>query len=243
MCGRYVLTTPFSVLVALYNLTAGRPNLQPRWNIAPTQAVPVIRRDGEGNAVALLRWGLIPAWVKDPKAGPPLINARAETVASKPSFRDAYRKRRCIVPADGWYEWQREGKAKQPWYYASLGGEPFAFAGLWERWKDAATGESSESCTIITVAANSLAVNVHDRMPAILKPEDMETWLGGSDEAALAACLAPFPSEGMTARMVSSRVNAVRNDDAACLDPPEPAAAAEPPKPAPPPPPKQPSLF
>ncbi len=235
MCGRFVLTVPFSALVDLYNLTAGRPNLQPRWNIAPTQAVAAIRREEAGNAIALLRWGLIPAWVKDPKAGPPLINARAETVAQKPSFRDAFRKRRCIVPADGWYEWQREGKTKQPWYYASLGGEPFAFAGLWERWKDPKSGETVESCAIITVAANALAVNVHDRMPAILRPEDVGAWLEGSDEAALTALLAPFPPEAMTARMVGPHVNAVRNDDPACLDPP----AAE----APPKPPRQPSLF
>lgn len=235
MCGRYVLTAPFSVLVALYNLTGGRPNLQPHWNIAPTQMVPVIRRDKDGRAISLVRWGLIPAWVKDPKAGPPLINARAETVAEKPSFREAFKRRRCIVPADGWYEWARAEKTKQPWYYTSLGGEPFAFAGLWEKWSDPQTGESVESCALITVAANSLAVNVHDRMPAILKPDDVERWLEGTSEDELAACLAPFPSDGMTARMVGTRVNAVRNDDPACLDPPAPEGPPEPPR--------QPSLF
>jgi len=235
MCGRYVLTAPFSVLVALYTITAGRPNLQPRFNIAPTQMVPVIRRDEEGRGIAMLRWGLIPSWVKDPKAGPPLINARAETVAGKASFRAAFGKRRCILPADGWYEWQREGKAKQPWYYTSLGGEPFAFAGLWESRADPKTGETVESCCVITVAANALAVNVHDRMPAILRAEDVETWLEESNEDDLARCLAPFPAEAMTARMVGPRVNAVRNDDPACLDPP----AIE----APPEPPRQPSLF
>lgn len=173
MCGRFTLHMPWAELVKLYRIH-DRPNLTPRYNIAPTQDILAVRLDKDGaQELADLRWGLIPRWSKDEKPGYSTINARAETVASKPAFRDAFRKRRCLIPADGYYEWKKlEDGAKQP-YRITLGPEqPFSFAGLWERWEKG--DKMIESCTIIVTDANKLTRYIHDRMPVILDPADYD---------------------------------------------------------------------
>lgn len=224
MCGRYTQLRSWSELVDLYRIS-GTPtplNLAARHNIAPTQTVPIIRRgpgdDPARRELAMVHWGLIPCWAKDASIATKTINARAETVAEKPAFRAAFRQRRCLIVADGFYEWQTQGGRKQP-YYITLGSdEVFAFAGLWERWGSPA-GESIESCTIIvTVAAASLSA-IHDRMPVILQAGAFDTWLDPHlppDRAK--AMLVPFEG-ALTIHPVSRRVNAVRNDDADCLAP------------------------
>src|SRR5262245_35107324 len=174
MCGRFTLATSRAQLADLFRL-AGGPELPLRYNIAPTQPVPVVRAAGDGRALALARWGLIPRWATDPAIGNRLINARSETVAEKPSFRDAFRKRRCLIPATGFYEWAKTAGGKQPYHFRLLDGRPFAFAGLWERWDRG--GEPVESCTILTTAANAVVRPVHERMPVILPAEAFAAWL------------------------------------------------------------------
>lgn len=167
MCGRFTLRVPAAELVEIFRLLR-RPDVQPRYNIAPTQPVAVVRRIDRGRELSMLRWGLVPSWAKDPKIGARMINARAETVATKPAFRTALRRRRCLVPADGFYEWAKSaGGTKQPHYITRRDGRPFAFAGLWESW-DGPDGSSIESCTIVTTEANDLVGRIHDRMPVIL---------------------------------------------------------------------------
>jgi putative SOS response-associated peptidase YedK len=218
MCGRYSLTTPVDVLRRLFGF-AELPNLAPRYNVAPTQMAPVIRPSGGGGRrLDLLRWGLVPGWARDEKIGSRLINARGETVATLPSFRAAFRSRRCLVPVDGFYEWRREGARKQPYHIALADGGPFAFAGLWERHEGGAA--PLDTFTIVTTAANELLRPLHDRMPVILEPADAETWLGGTPVAA-AALIRPFPAERLVLRAVSPRVNSPRYDDPACLAPAE----------------------
>jgi len=225
MCGRYSLTTPEEALRQLFDCEVPARNLQPRYNIAPTQLAPIVRlaADTDGRELALLRWGLIPAWAKDPAIGNRMINARAETAASKPSFRDAFRRRRCLVLADGFYEWQRDGDAKQPYRICREDGQPFAFAGLWERWQGPAQGGDTviESFTILTTDADERLRPIHHRMPVILSGEHYGAWL---DAAATAmevaqALLAAGTSTGLGAYKVSRHVNSPRNDDAACFAP------------------------
>ena len=217
MCGRYVLTTPGEVLAELFELDE-KPHLAPRWNIAPTQEVAIVRRRDEGRELALARWGLIPSWAKDAAIGNRMINARAETVAEKPAFRDSFRKRRCLMPADGFYEWQKIGARKQPWLLRRKGGAPFAFAALWSRWHDPASGRPVETCALLTTTPNALASRVHDRMPVILPREAFALWLDpGAEPGALGALLAPLPAEQMEAWSVSTRVNDPRHDDASCV--------------------------
>ena len=178
MCGRFLLHAPVEVLQRAFGF-AERPNLQPRYNIAPTQTVAIVRRkdDGGGRELALVRWGLIPSWAKDASIGGRLINARAETVAEKPAFRGAFRRRRALVPADGFYEWRkREGdRPKQPLLIRRRDGQPFALAGLWEHWRGP-EGEV-QTCTIVTTAANVVLAPIHDRMPVILDPASYDRWL------------------------------------------------------------------
>ena len=177
MCGRYFLTTPGEVLADLFE-TGKAPEMAPRYNIAPTQAVPIVRAAAGGaREMALVSWGLVPHWAKERAIGNKLINARGDTLAEKPSFRDAYKKRRCLLPADGYFEWKREGTVKQPYAFRAKDGRPLALAGLWSSWKDPANGETLESCAIVTTSPNELAATVHDRMPVIVAPESFALWL------------------------------------------------------------------
>ena len=223
MCGRFTLISPGEVLAEFFEL-AEVPALTPRYNIAPTQPAPVVRVDREHQARQFdwLHWGLVPSWAKDPSIGARMINARAETVADKPAFRSALRYRRCLVVADGFYEWQKvEGqKRKQPHYIRMEGGQPFAFAGLWEHW-EGADGSVLESCVIITTDPNELMQKLHNRMPVILRPEDFGRWLDptiqGGDR--VQALLAPCPPDEMKAFPVSTVVNNPSNDAPACVEP------------------------
>lgn len=229
MCGRFVLTTPAQAIAAEFAAEAGGLVLRPRWNIAPMTDVVVVRADDDGRRrLAMLRWGLIPFWAKDPSIASRLINARSESAAEKPSFREAMKKRRGVVPASGFYEWKREGTRKRPWYFHPPSERGLlALAALWETWK-APDGEVVETCCLVTTDANAVLAPVHDRMPALLGGEALERWLDPRehDAAALSALLAPAPPGSLEARPVSSRVNAVRNDDARNIEPEdgEPAA-------------------
>ena len=211
MCGRYSLTTPMEAIAQLFALDS-RANLPARYNIAPTQDVPVVRVGPEGaHELIQVRWGLVPAWAKDIKIGARMINARAETVATR--FKATFEQRRCLVVADGFYEWlKRPDGAKQPYHITLADKAVFAFAGLWERWRTP-EGDPLLSCSIITTTPNERVAPIHDRMPVILAPADHGAWLAAPD----AALLRPFPADAMTATAVSSRVNNVDNDDAACL--------------------------
>jgi putative SOS response-associated peptidase YedK len=223
MCGRYSQLRSWSDLVRLYKLTADQTplNLPPRYNIAPTQDVPVVRftQEGGGRELVLLRWGLVPSWAKDVAGGYKMINARAETIAEKPAFRHAFQQRRCLVVADGFYEWAKTPTGrKQPYFITVAGDQLFAFAGLWESWNSPG-GERIQSCTIAVTQANDMLRPIHDRMPAILDGDHFDSWLDTKAPLAEAkALLRPYPG-AMTLFPVSSRVNAVRNDDPDCLAP------------------------
>ena len=221
MCGRYSITTPVEAMQRVFRFAGLLPNLPPRYNVAPTQQVPIVRRagnDGERELVQV-RWGLIPFWAKDASIGYKLINARAEGIAEKPSFREALKRgRRCLIAADGFYEWQKTGGAKQPWRITLKDGEPFAFAGLWERWEKAPDGVPVESCTIITTSANQLVRPLHDRMPVILAPDDYPAWLGEDAVREVAELLRPYPSEAMHAYRISTAVNNVKNEGPECVE-------------------------
>ncbi len=213
MCGRFTLTVDPAELQDLFSLSEPAPAaLTRRYNIAPTQPVAVIPNQ-EPRKLELFQWGLIPAWAKDPKIGNSLINARAETVAEKPAFRAAFRRRRCLVLADGFYEWKKTGKAKTPMYIQMKDGAPFAFAGLWEVWS-APDGSTLRTCTLITTTANELVQGIHDRMPVILPPEAFGIWLTPGELAASEgfALLKPFAADAMTARPVSTLVNDPRRE-------------------------------
>jgi putative SOS response-associated peptidase YedK len=212
MCGRFARTFPAAALARLLGLD-GAPELPPRYNVAPTQPVATARLGPQGGReLALLRWGLVPAWSADPRKG--FINARAETAAAKPAFRSAFKQRRCLVPADAFFEWQAEGGRKQPYLFRRRDGAPFAFAGLWERWQGRG-GEALETCCILTTGANEVVAPVHDRMPVILRPEDFGPWL----ESGPPSLLAPYPAELMVGYPVSPLVNSPRHDGPECLRP------------------------
>jgi putative SOS response-associated peptidase YedK len=220
MCGRFALKLSPATLKALFVLDQA-PDYSPRYNIAPSTPIVAIRMvDGQRRA-DLLRWGLIPHWAKDEKIGYSTINARAETVAVKPAFREAFRRRRCLIPADGFYEWQAQPgtKAKQPYLISRADGAPLAFAGLWERWHPP-QGLLVESCSIIVTAANALVQPIHDRMPVLLDPGDFKTWLDpdNHDPHALTGLLRAYPAERMQAVPVGMRVNNPRNDDAELIE-------------------------
>jgi putative SOS response-associated peptidase YedK len=221
MCGRYRLSRR-KQLIAEYFATADEVDWEPRYNLAPSQDVGIIRQDPvkPKRSFSLARWGLIPYWAKNASVGYKMINARSETAASKPAFTDAFRRRRCLLPADGFYEWQRRVKVKQPFHFGMQDDSLFAFAGLWDRWKDS-LGQVVESCSILTTTPNSLLSDVHDRMPVILNPEHYDLWLdpGFRDLDSLANMLKPFDASLMKRYPVSTRVNAVTNDDAECVTP------------------------
>jgi putative SOS response-associated peptidase YedK len=228
MCGRYALIATEEALRGTFGYEGTPRNLRPRWNVAPTQEMPVIRRDPDGSLrLDLFVWGLVPYWAEDPSVGSRMINARGETVAGKPAFRQAYRQRRCLVPADGFYEWEEKGD-KRPILFRAPDGVPFAFAGLWEKWVPKGGGVL-ETFTIVNCAARpgSLMARYHHRTPVILAPGDYDAWLDlESDPQALIRA----PREGfLTATRVSTYVNKVANDDASCFAPaPEEPPAAEP---------------
>ncbi len=213
MCGRFTLKTRAADLVKFFGLSGSLSDLSPRWNVAPTQQVLAIRWGLSGRQPSWLRWGLIPAWAKDMKIGSSLINARADTVSKKPSFRSAFKKRRCLVVADGYYEWQVQGKAKIPFMVTMLDGSPFAFAGLWEQWNGPSSGPI-ETCSTITTDPNELMATVHDRMPVILQPADYDRWLdpANQDINELESLLVPYPSEEMNVEEVSTVINYARNE-------------------------------
>jgi putative SOS response-associated peptidase YedK len=220
MCGRFALRNPPRSIQEHFHLPE-KVDLSPRYNIAPSQAIAVVRHmPGKSYChLNMLRWGLIPYWAKDMKIGYKLINARGETLTQKPSFRSAFRKRRCLIVADGFYEWKHSGKTKQPFYVQLKKGAVFGFAGLWESWKSL-DGNIVESCTIITTSPNELIREIHDRMPVILHAEQYETWLQNSTpELTLQELLMPYPADEMEAYRVSSEVNSPKNDSATCLVP------------------------
>jgi putative SOS response-associated peptidase YedK len=220
MCGRFPLYSDPFTLARRFEADAP-PELSPRYNVAPSQNIPIVRDEGEKRRFALARWGLIPHWAKDMKIGYSTINARAETVASKPAFRNAFRHRRCLIPADGFYEWQviPGSKIKQPWFIVLVDREPMAFAGLWERWRSP-EGEELESCSIIVTNANEIMRPIHDRMPVILAPCDWDAWLepDAKDAGALQGLLKPYSAEGMVAWPVTTKVNSPRNDSVGCME-------------------------
>ena len=221
MCGRLTQSMTWREIHRLYCLSRGARavNVRARYNAAPTQDLAACRLDGHGEReVALLRWGLVPSWAKGLKMGARLINARAETVHEKPSFRAAFRKRRCVVPADGWFEWRRTDSGKQPYFLAAADGAPLSFAGLWERWTGA--GEVVESLTIVTTAASAALRAIHDRQPAVLSAEGVAAWLDPATDAKRLLDIARIPLEGpYEIRPVSTAVNNVHNDKAEILGP------------------------
>ena len=221
MCGRFSLAALPDTLASHFGLTAV-PVLAPRYNIAPSQDIAVVRQGAEGRECSLLHWGLVPAWSKEPKTKYSTINARAETVAERPAYRAAFRHRRCLIPATGFYEWQQRGDAKIPHYIRLQGGGLFAFAGLWEHWQHA--DRSLDSCALIVTAANKLMAPIHARMPVILAPEQYAAWLdpANTDRQQLTSMLVPYPAAAMEAWPVSRRVNNPRNDSADCLEPAAP---------------------
>jgi putative SOS response-associated peptidase YedK len=220
MCGRFTLTVSARVLSDLFDVPEVA-EFEPRYNIAPTQPVLAARsRDGENRELATMRWGLIPHWAKDAKIGARMINARGETVATKPAFRSAVKRRRCLIPSDGFFEWQKVGSRKQPHLIRFADQRAFAFAGLWERWRPS-DGDAIESCTIITASPNELIAEYHDRMPVILPPSAFDEWLSAAPLAdeRLAALLTPHPEDEMEVFPVSTRVNKPVNDDPECIKP------------------------
>ena len=212
MCGRFIQCASGAVLAARFQL-ATPPDLIPRYNIAPSQPIGAVRIAGDGyREWVTLRWGLVPAWTSEPRAAYSTINARAETVAEKPAFRQAFRRRRCLIPADGFYEWRQVGARKQPYCIVPADGAPFALAGLWERWER--DGQVLESCTILVTQANALLAPIHDRMPVILDPADEARWLDPAltDPAALRPLLVPCPPARLRLWPVGTAVNDPRHE-------------------------------
>jgi putative SOS response-associated peptidase YedK len=222
MCGRFALIADTEQVATLFEVddVANIPAAVPRYNIAPTQPVLAVRLNENGRReITFFRWGLIPSWSKDISIGSRLINARAETVTDKPSFRNAFKRRRCLIPADGFFEWQKSNGKKQPMYIHAADGRPFALAGLWEVWQDP-QGSTLQSCTILTTAPNELMSTIHDRMPAIIEQEDFGAWLdpGPNPDDAL-HLLRPYPAAMMAAYPVSTAVNSPSNDTPECIQP------------------------
>jgi putative SOS response-associated peptidase YedK len=221
MCGRYTLSKLEQILRQFPSITELPPDLAPRFNIAPTQPIPVIANN-RPDRLEMFHWGLVPSWAKDVAIGNKMINARGETLAEKPAFRTALKRRRCLVPADGFYEWQNnpDGKTKTPMYVRVDGGLPFAFAGLWDVWHSP-DGSELPSCTIITTSPNSLMSAIHDRMPVIVPPEDYQRWLAKEEQEAgdLMDIIKPFPAERMEVYPVAKTVNSPKNETPSCIAP------------------------
>ena len=220
MCGRFTLTADQDSFEDRFSLTGFDLGWVPSFNIAPTQEVLTVTNDGSENRPELMRWGLVPSWAKDPKIGNRMINARSETLTEKPSFRTAFKRRRCLIPADGFYEWKREGKAKKPMLITANPGGLFAFAGLWETWKQP-DGSWLLTCAIITTSANEFMKSIHDRMPVILPREFEASWLDPEeqDTAMLSELLLPYDSDRMEGYEVSTLVNSPRNNFPEVIEP------------------------
>jgi len=224
MCGRYKLSRRKQIIEEHFDSVSGEEDWSPRYNIAPTQPIPVIRQNPKEpvRELSLMRWGLIPSWAEDASGAARMINARSETAATKPAFRDSMKDRRCLIPADGFYEWVRTGKAKQPFCFEVNQGQLFAFAGLWDRWKDP-SGHWVKSCSILTTTPNAVVSAIHDRMPVILDRVAYDLWLdpGMTNVAAVSELLKPYDARQMRCYPVSTRVNHVVNDDEECSAPVE----------------------
>ena len=220
MCGRFTLTADQDSFEDRFSFTGFDLGWVPSYNIAPTQEVLTVTNDGAENRAELMRWGLVPSWAKDPKIGNRMINARAETLAEKPSFRTAFRRRRCLIVADGFYEWKREGKKKMPMLITAGSDRLFAFAGLWETWKQP-DDSWLLTCAIITTSANDFMTSIHDRMPVILPRESEDLWLDSDeqDSAMLSELLLPYDSNQMEAYEVSTLVNSPRNNSPELIAP------------------------
>ncbi len=224
MCGRFVISKFPEDVARWFGTNGPVPNSRPRYNVAPTDQIAVVRFNPEARERTLdtLRWVLVPYWAKDVKSGATMINAKAETVAEKPAFREAFKSRRCLIPADGFYEWKKlDAKTKQPYAIVMKDRSLFGFAGLWERWKDKASGEVVRSFTIVTTTPNEVCAPVHDRMPVIVDPANYGKWLGEepADPVRLLQMLKPFPAGAVMAFRVDPRAGNVKNDDAALIEP------------------------
>ena len=224
MCGRYRLSRRKQLVDEYFGSISGEEEWNPRYNVAPTQTVPVIRQNPKEpvRELSLMRWGLVPSWAKDSSVAAMMINARSETASTKLAFRDALKSRRCLIPADAFYEWQKTGKAKQPYCFEVDEGELFAFAGIWDRWKDP-SGNALETCSILTTSPNAVTSPVHDRMPVILDPDSYDLWLdpGMKDVSAVSELLKPCDARLMRCYTISTRINYVANDDEECSAPVE----------------------
>jgi putative SOS response-associated peptidase YedK len=224
MCGRYRLSRRKQIIEEHFDAISGEEDWSPRFNVAPTQPVPVIRQNPKEpiRELSLMKWGLIPAWAKDPSDAARMINARSETASSKAAFRDSLKSRRCLIPADGFYEWVRDGKTKRPFCFEVTEGELFAFAGLWDGWKNA-NGQWIKTFSILTTTPNAVTSAIHDRMPVILDPDNYDLWLdpGMQDVVAISEVLKPYDARLMRCYPVGTRVNSVSNDDLECSRPVE----------------------
>ncbi len=228
MCGRYRLSRRKQIIKEYFDCDPWEDDWSPRFNIAPTQPVPVVRQHPKEpvRQLSTMRWGLIPNWAKDPSISTGTINAKSETAATKPAFRDPLRFRRCLIPADGFYEWARKNGSKQPYCFEVKDGELFAFAGLWDGWKDL-NGNWIKTCTILTTTPNAVTSTIHGRMPVILEPDHYDLWLdpGMQNVAAICELLKPYDARFMRRYPVSTRINHVANDDEECSCPVEIAEA------------------
>ena len=219
MCGRYTLRAPDRIRLRGFDASLFLPSIEPRYNIAPSQPVIAVRRKGDEHELSWLVWGLIPNWSTSAKG---FINARAETLEDRASFSESFHRRRCLIPADGFYEWKKEGKSKQPYYFQLQDGAPFAFAGIWDEWRK--DGVSVNSCAIITTTPNELLASIHDRMPVILPPEANDAWLDPkAPTRVLTELLSAYPAAAMKSYAVNGDVNQTKVDDAHLV---EPVAAA-----------------
>ena len=224
MCGRYVATTTAEGLVEFFVIDDRQvDDVPPSWNVAPTDPVPsVVRHDGQ-LVLTSLRWGLVPFWAKDPKVGARMINARSETAAEKSAFAESFERRRCLLPADGFYEWERAGGQKLPWFVRRTDGDPMVYAGIWSSWRDRSAGPDAPrllTCSVITTRANGVLAPIHDRMPVVLEREQWDAWLDPqADMGDLTELLGPAPEAAVERYRVSTRANAVANNDPSLVEP------------------------